>query len=455
MAGGITLDASTVATADFCSDKVYFVPFNDRYLIYRPLKRLAFIGNRALVDYLRARVRKPAAAPVRPDIETFLNQTGYWEPAEPPETEETVPQLPATAVLLMTNRCNLACTYCYAAAGCHPSADMPWPLARAIIDIAADNARKNGDDRFELSFHGGGEPTLNGSVLTRAVSYARNLSPGCSVSLASNGVWSPQMRAFICRNIDTVTLSFDGVRAVQDAQRPCSNGRGSFDAVLGSVRALDAAGVKYGIRMTVTPDAIDRLTEGVKFLCSETGLRSLQIEASFTTARGLYADPSSDDGKRFAAAFLKAARFASQNGIFTYYSGARPWVIARAFCLASRQALIVTPEGRQVACFEATGDRHPYIDQFTIGRMTPGGVEPDAKAKSAFTARQEARRTACRECFCYWHCCGDCDSRAMVSQAPDSVRCQINRRITKAIISGWIERFDGVWSGQDPASLSV
>jgi uncharacterized protein len=429
---------------------VHFIPFHGRYLIYRPLKRLAFIGNLALVNYLRARVAAPAETPVLPEVEMLAEKTGFWEPAVPPEAGLVENLRPTMAVLLMTNRCNLACTYCYAAAGSKAPIDMSWPMARAVIDAAVENARNNGDARFGLSFHGGGEPTLNWSVLRRAVSYSRALPLSCEVSLASNGVWSSRTTDFICRNIDSVTLSFDGVRSVQDSQRPCRSRRSSFDAVLRSIKALDAAGVRYGIRMTVTPAAIDRLPESVEFLRHETGVRAIQIEATFTVQRGVYADLSKEDGARFVDAFLQAARIAADYDVFVAYSAARPWVIAHAFCLASTQSLIATPEGRLVACFEVAGDGHPYADEFSIGRVTPNGIELDRAAYKRFQKRQETRRTLCRECFCYWHCCGDCASRAMVSTAPNSVRCHINREITKAIIAGSIEREGGVWMWREP-----
>lgn len=434
---------------------VHFIPFNGRYLVYRPLKRLAFIGNRALVNYLRGRAAAPDTTPVHADVEMFLHRTGYWEPAVPPDAANPSALRPTMAVLLMTNRCNLACTYCYAVAGSQSPTDMPWHMARAVIEAAADNARTNGDARFGLSFHGGGEPTLNWSVLKAAVAHARAQSLSCDISLASNGVWSQRTRDFICRNIDSVTLSFDGIRTVHDVHRPRRSGRGSFEAVLRSIRALDAAKVTYGIRMTVVPAALDQLQEGVRWLCHETGVRTIQIESSFTVARGVYADPSAEDGARFVTAFLQAARIASDHGVFVSYSGARPWVIAHRFCLAPTQALIATPEGRLVACFEAVGDGHPYAREFTIGRVTSNGVEHDSDAYNRFQLRQEARRKACDECFCYWHCCGDCASRAMVSSAPASIRCYINREITKAMITSRIDRAGGVWTrGESEPEIS-
>lgn len=427
---------------------VHFLPLRGHYLIYRPLRRLAFIGNQALVDYLRGRADAPATTPVRPDVETLLDRTRFWEPADPPAAAPRPRALaPTVAVLLMTNRCNLACTYCYAAAGSRPPADMPWPIAKTVIDTAFSNAVASGDGRFGLSFHGGGEPTLNWPVLTAAVKHARSRSLPCDISLASNGVWSARTTDFVCRNFDSVTLSFDGIRAVQDAQRPHRSGRGSFETVLRSTRALDVARVGYGIRMTVTPATLGRLPESVSLLCNETGVRAVQVEASFTAERGVYADLPADTCQAFASAFLEAARIAARRNVFVSYSGARPWVIAHAFCLAPTRALIATPEGRLVACFEAAGDGHPYADEFTIGRVTADGVEHDAVAFDRFFQRQEARRAACGECFCYWHCCGDCAARAMVSPAPSSMRCAVNREVTQGLITDYVERGAGLWMG--------
>jgi uncharacterized protein len=428
----------------------YFIPFNGRQIVYRPLHRLAFLGNQAMVSYLRGRVATADRVPEQPEIEAFLAKTDYWTPARMPvlPDQDCPGRRPSVAVLLMTNRCNLACTYCYAAAGVEAPVDMSLPLARTVIDAAAENARLNGDGRFSLSFHGGGEPTLNWDVLVEAVRWARAKDLPCNISLASNGVWSARQRDFICGNMNSVTLSADGIVDVHDAQRPRRSGRGSFSDVLRSIRALDEAGVDYGIRMTAASGAIEHISDGVRFLCNETGVRAIQVEVSFTTERGVYADPAPGDAGRFVDAFLQAARIGAERGVFVYYSGARPWVISHVFCQAPTQALIATPEGRLVACFEMTGDTHPYSAEFTIGRVTSGGVEPDLDAMASFQRRQEARRDTCTRCFCFWHCCGDCASRAMMSKAPSSVRCQINREVTKRLIVDYIERGDGLWDGR-------
>lgn len=423
------------------------IPYQDKFIIYRPLRPLAFIGNAAMVDYVRERTAAPDGTRL-PDVDAYLKALDFARPDVPPAPlPVAAPHLPTTAVLLMTTRCNLACRYCYAAGGGRGVDDMPGTTAALLIDTVCDNARRAGRPQFSLCFHGGGEPTLHWDVLARAVEQARAKDLPCEVSLTSNGLWTEAQTAFVCAQCDSLTISFDGVRAVQDAQRPRRDGSGSYDAVVRSLAALDRHGKRYGVRMTVTPDSVDRLPESVAWLCAATRAGSIQIEASFTARPGVYTDVDEAFAPAFVERFLEAAELAARRGILAFYSGARPWVIARTFCQAARQALIATPEGRLVACFEAAHGHHPYADAFAIGQVRNGKAETFPELLRAHEDRLDRRRLACRDCFCYWHCHGDCASRAMASPAPDSVRCRMNREITKALIVCGIAQGDGIWRG--------
>ena len=92
---------------------------------------------------------------------------------------------------MLTNLCNLRCTYCYAEGGERPIQNMPHELAFQTIDLAAANAEKAGRSHFALVFHGGGEPTQNWDLLTRSVDHAKSKPLQCGISMSSNGVWSP------------------------------------------------------------------------------------------------------------------------------------------------------------------------------------------------------------------------------------------------------------------------
>jgi uncharacterized protein len=426
--------------------ELYAIPFRGRFLLYRPLLGLAFAANGALVRHVRDRLSRPAR-PGSSAADRFLEDIGFWQP-DPPPPRPWAPageHRPTTAVLLLTSACNLRCTYCYARGGEDPRYNLDPALARKVVDAACDNARSLGRDRFAVAFHGGGEPTVRWDVLAGAVAHARSRELPCAISMATNGVWSRAKRRFIVEHFDELSISFDGVQPVQDAQRPRSDGRGSFGAVLETLEALDENGLRYGIRMTATPGSFPRMAESVAFLCRTTGCRVFQIEPAFSDRRGGHADPSPGLARAFVRAFRAAHRVAAAEGRLVFYSGARPWAVGGDFCRAAEDALVVTPEGDLVTCFETHDRRHPLIGQLTIGRATPGGLEIDAARLGALARRRRARRAGCRGCFCFWHCAGDCEVRRLGATGPRSGRCLVNRWLCRELLAAAIADSGGVW----------
>jgi len=427
--------------------ELYVIPFEDRFLVYRPLRRLAFIANAALVRYLQdgaARKRHP-----RKSIEAFLAAIRFWDP-DPPSPAEWQPSAehrPTHAVLLMTSLCNLRCTYCYASAGEGPRIGMNLSVASAAIDAVCENARVRGQETFGVSFHGGGEPILNWDVFTAAVAYAKGKDRPCRFSLATNGVWTSSQRDFILENVHNVTLSFDGVREVHDLQRPRADGRGSFDAVMETMATLDASTVHYGVRMTATPGTFHLLPASVGLLCRQTRCPTFQVEPCYSPTRGEHRDPSPEEALAFARAFRAALAVARAAERQLSYSGARPWAITAAFCEAPETALVVTPEGDVVTCYETYDRRHPLISRFTIGRVAEQGVSVDMSKLRSFASMQAARRTSCEGCFSYWHCGGDCATRCLSSPGENRGRCIANREINRHLLAACVETGGGVWMG--------
>jgi pyruvate-formate lyase-activating enzyme len=172
----------------------------------------------------------------------------------------------------MTNECQLRCRYCYAAAGERAPERLSLAQARAAIDYVRRSAEERGATFFEVAFHGGGEPTLNWSVLQESVAYARRQPLPARINLTSNGIWSARQRRWILDNLDSVNLSVDGGPATQDRERPFPSGEGSSPAVMRTLAALDGSDFSYGIRMTATAPW-ERFPEDVGFLCAETGCR--------------------------------------------------------------------------------------------------------------------------------------------------------------------------------------
>lgn len=434
--------------------QVYAIPVEDKFILYRPLLKLAFIGNQAMARLvLNLADPEMGAAEAPPAILDYLESIGFMEPDPPPPSPRDPEYRPTSAVILSTSRCNLRCVYCYANAGEETAQDVSVDLARTVVDHAHRNAAETGQRRFELTFHGGGEPTLAWETLEGTVEHARAKDLPCTISLVSNGLWTEERRSWILANIDRLTISFDGGQETQNHQRPFPSGRGSFEATMETLAALDRQGFDYGIRMTALAPWQDRLARDVEFICEETGCRRIQVEPAFNQQRGEYRSPSGDESQDFCAAFMEAFGIAKRYGRRLSYSGARPLLLTSTFCSAPFGSLVVTPAGNLVTCYEVTGPQHPLAGLCTVGRIEDGQVVVYDQERRTLLDRLAARHDSCRDCFCTWHCAGDCHVKVFypgVDATPEtSPRCRTNRTLTAQMLLSFIaDSEDGVWRGR-------
>jgi len=432
--------------------EVYTVPVSDpqdlprKYIIYRPLTGLAFVGNRAMADLAiqwTGEVGTEKWIPTGPvtikqkEAEDFLRRIGFFEPDPPQPASRSTQYQPTTAVLLMTTRCQLRCVYCYAAAGEHPAQDLPPELGRAAIDAVCRNALERGSSQFELTYHGGGEPTFNWKTLQSCTLYARHKPIRASISLTSNGIWSRPQCQWIITNLDYVSFSMDGSPKTQDSGRPFTSGRPSSPIVMKNIQQLDQRQFAYGIRLTSTAPWTN-LPDEVRFICQETSCRSIQVEPAFNILRGGHGKPGIEEAQAFIEAFMEAYDVARQAGCQFYYSGARLGLVTDIFCSAPMGALIVNANGDLVACYEIADRQHALMGISIIGKIQDGAPVVDEKARSSLRQLMAERRASCRECFCYWSCAGDCYTRAFQDGPGGHLqhdrRCDINREIMRRLL---------------------
>lgn len=424
----------------------------DVFIIFRPLAQLAFIGNQAMANLAQTIAKNGGVTTevANGKATTFLDAVGFLRP-DPPLPPRTPTEFhPTTAVLLMTNQCQLRCTYCYAAAGLLPREWLTVEQGCAAIDYVYQSALEQGHPHFEVSFHGGGEPTYAWRVLKECTTYARQKSLPAQIGLTSNGIWSPTQREWILSHIDNVSISLDGAPQTQNKQRPFVSGVDSAKIVMQTIATLDEHKFRYGIRMTVT-GPWERLPDNVRYICEQTNCPTIQAEPAFKATPGGHGQGSLTEHLAFAEAFIAAYEIASRAGRQFYYSGARLGLVTDAFCLAPFHSLIISPRGQLVSCYEVTDTEHPLASVSTIGHYSNNEFNIDDKARIRLHRLMDERRESCEDCFCYHSCAGDCYTRAW-SQQPDghlyhSPRCQLNRHLTKNLLLNAIASGGGVWDG--------
>ena len=437
-------------------EQIFSIPLEEgKFLVYAPLKGIAFIANPALVNAIAARCRAKHPKQSSEAGLEFLRQLDFFSP-EPLLADEYAEQGVAydTVVLFLTNQCNLRCSYCYASSGDFMPKMMSWEVAKAAVDRVMGDVVARGAGEMTLGFHGGGEPTMNWKILTGITDYASEKAAENGIALhvsgAFNGYWSSQVREYMLSRFTDISLSFDGLPDVQNRQRPAAGSAASFDRVAETLAALDQSGVSYGIRMTVTRDHVARLAESVAYICDHFRPGKIQAEPVFLEGRAKE-EQAVDDAGVFVEQFITAHRTAMRHGIDLFYSGARPDVTVLRFCLAACRALVVTTDGDVVTCFESYGREHPLSSRFIVGGYQGGGkFLVDRDKLDAHFSRTADSIPYCRGCFCRWHCAGDCAIKASVAGRADDFaptgRCIITQELTKYLILDRIRDSGGlVW----------
>ena len=435
---------------------IYSIPLRDKFIVYKPLARLAFMANQAMVNFIDSLQsgEEDSWRGENGEAHHFLKTIGFFDPAPPPHLLlEERPFKPSIAVLFTTTACNFRCIYCYASGGENSVQTLPFKIGCRAIDHVCRNAQENGEDHFTIAFHGGGEPTLAKDNFEKLIEYSQAKGYPCDLTVTTNGHWTDDQRDWVLTNLNSVSLSLDGTSSVHDRQRPLASGQGTHKIVFRTIREMDKQSFPYGIRMTVIDESIDQLPESIDFLCRETGCRTFQVEPAFDHGRARLSGSALSNDDRFAEALMEAYGIAASFGRHLYYSGARPQVITTSFCQALDRALIVSPDGLLTSCYEIYSSEHTLAPDFFFGSLSEDGrLAIDHEVRQKLNGKLKERRGLCTDCFCYWHCAGDCPSKTVTPEKDGHLqfgrRCDLNRTITRELLTQYINDAGGIWHGE-------
>ena len=156
------------------------------------------------------------------------------------------PRKPPGPVVIwnLIRRCNLACRHCYSISA---DVDFAGELTTPEIERTMDDLKAFGVPVLILS---GGEPLLHPDLFPIA---QRAKAMGFYVGLSTNGtlIDDALLPRIAAVGFDYVGISLDGIEATHDRFR---RKEGAFAASLAGVRRCRDAGIKVGLRFTLTQD---------------------------------------------------------------------------------------------------------------------------------------------------------------------------------------------------------
>ena len=333
-----------------------------------------------------------------------------------------VPSVPlTTAVLNVTNQCNLSCGYCYeysedkivdTATGAQPKF-MSEETACQGIDLLMN---ESGDNRVvHVSFFGG-ETLMNYPVLRRVVPYARAQASArhkhVEFNLTTNAtLLTEDMINFLADEDIAVTVSMDGPRELQNRFRVFHDGSPSYDVVLPRVKALLARhhSRPIGARVTLTSQVSDVVTI-FRHLTDEIGFQEVGFAPVTTSPNRDHAlDGSGFDHmvgqfKTLANEFLEAAATDRHHG-FSNVSETLEEIhkgASKAYPCGAGLGLVGVATGGDVAlCHRFAGS-----DDHKLGSVSEG---LDREAQTQFLERHHlANKPDCHSCWARPLCSGGC-----------------------------------------------
>lgn len=201
--------------------------------------------------------------------------------------------LTRTVTFQVTDKCNLACTYCYQIN--KSVRRMKFEDAKLFVDKLL-----SGEDGFSeyvsvknspgivIEFIGG-EPFLEVDLIDQIVDYFRLRTIELNhpwadkfcISICSNGVLytDPKVQKFLQKNKDCISFSvtLDGNKELHDACRIFPDGRGSYDLAEYATQDWMNRGYYMGSKITISPDNLPYIYDALMHI---VGLGYTEVNAN-------------------------------------------------------------------------------------------------------------------------------------------------------------------------------
>lgn len=218
--------------------------------------------------------------------------------------------MPREVTFIVTEACNLCCTYCYQH---NKSARvMDFETAKRCVDVLFEEDARNSKYINPHDAHGlildfiGGEPLLEIDLIDRIVDYflARALelkhrwATQYMISMSTNGTlyFENNVQRFVKKHEGRVSIgvTIDGDRELHDMCRRYPDGRGSYDDAAAAFDELLRRHGQTGTKLTLAPANIGYLAGAARNMFERFGIRDLHANCvyeegwDYSHARVLY-----------------------------------------------------------------------------------------------------------------------------------------------------------------------
>ena len=388
------------------------------------------------------------------------------------ERQIAAPFRPVCLTVVLSNRCNLACPYCYSAAADRGTAAPSIDEGR--IDLAALTVAAHCRQRampLSLVIHGGGEASLHPKLVEQSVGLTRAAAEKAGVGwfgyIATNGVMPRQFARRLAGWFDLVGLSCDGPPDIQDGQRPTVTGGRTARRIESTADTVHAAGGRLMVRATVTAQSAVRLTEIVDYAHTRLGAAALRLEPVYGVNGRAGGGFAAADAPTFVQHYLAAEGHAQTLGLPIELAGARLDELHGPHCNFLKDVLQIGPNDAVLGCFLGAGGREgdaPTIGYWNANRTA---LALDERRIGHLRSAAGTIPSRCQGCINAYHCARDCPETCYAadeyasqpgfptidSAAGNSFRCRVQQLLTAHWLAQAVMDKDGHHTTQRGTAL--
>ncbi len=392
-------------------NNIFYLPVQNDFLVYSPLNGISVLLNRLGLIELQKQIELVDADQKETDSNFYELASEILKTPASEVIRKTEKLNPAFLGLLPTRACNGVCNYCDFGAEKFESDKMSYEIAVETVDWYTNLMLEQNRQTIEIHFFGG-EPMVAFDVIEVAVHRARLMAVKNKLfpyfEISTNGQFSEEKAKWLGNYFNTVVLSFDGFREVQNMHRPLKGGQSSYENVYRTAKVIGESNAELNIRCCVSQLNIKQLEEITHWFCQNFRLSILNFEVLTESEISKRNDLFAPDPIEFAIQFQKSREIARNYGVEVVYASdisSQPQVTS---CPVGRDTAIVSPDGRISNCY-LLQEKWQEVGL----NLDFGSVKTDKKVilnnQNIESIRNMVEnKPRCENCFCKWSCSGGC-----------------------------------------------
>lgn len=327
--------------------------------------------------------------------------------------------------IILTYKCQLRCNYCSYESTDSSEKSLSVSDVKTFVryllknrllrNLMSDNG--NSVEELSLTFSGGGEPTYDAEFFKEAVLAAEEVckenNVKLSLNLTTNGM-NGGLVEFIAEHFDSVMISFDGIEAIQNKNRPISGGRGSFQTVSENIKRYCSLSdkIKIIIRTTLWQSDYRHLYEIADHIAeSYPQIVNWSVSPMHAGGRGGKNSSSSDfmisDETDFSRIYFDMKKYLREKKVSFRFTSPMFWANeVGAYCgQLYLPAAWLFPGGEISTCLDS------YKFSPIIGTIKDGRIQKNDDCRNLLAEKYLQKYDECRSCLVYPFCNGGCPLR--------------------------------------------